>query len=82
MLLVAVERDYALIPAGRFKEPDVTFIWRPIMTWQCIKGLRQCCVFKAVGWSHDDLLWTDGEEVGSSGSMCEEDEGGESGTEW
>jgi hypothetical protein len=52
------------------------------MTWQCIKGLRQCCVFKAVGWSHDDLLWTDGEEVGSSGSMCEEDEGGESGTEW
>lgn len=86
---------YALTPAGRFMKPSVTFISHMIfMPWQCsspeviIQGLKECCIFSAVGGCAEYMLWHDSEEVGNHGSMCEEDgycpnhDGGESDTQW
>lgn len=88
---------YSLTPARRFKKPSVTFISHMIViSWQCsspeliIQGLKEYCIFSAIGGCAEYMLWHDSEEVGNHGSMCEEDEdgycpnhdGGESDTQW
>ena len=88
---------YSLTPTGRFEKPSVVFISHMIiMPWQysppevIIQGLKEYCIFSAVGECAEYMLWHDSEGVGNHGSMCEEDkdgycpnhDGGESDTQW
>jgi len=52
-----------------------------------VKGFKNCCIYRAVDGSDDDMLWNDSEEDGNVRSECEEDEGadceaGDTDTDW
>ena len=52
-----------------------------------MKGSKKCCIFSAVDWTDDDMLWNGSEEDRNVRSECKEDEGtdcadGDSDTDW
>ena len=61
--------------------------WQSITPEVIVKGLKKCCISKAIDRNDDEMFWNNSEEDGNVRSDCEEDEGtdcedGDSDTDW
>ena len=51
----------------------IIMAWEHISPEVTVKGLKKCCLSKAMDGTDDDMLWNGSEEDGNVKSECEED---------